>query len=168
MRGKVKSLRGDGLHGGITPAHAGKSIMLFVWIFITADHPRTRGEKTIFLLLHASVVGSPPHTRGKDFSKLGWTLNARITPAHAGKSVPRVPQFRTPRGSPPHTRGKGHTACNSAIGFGITPAHAGKSSSIQALIASAWDHPRACGEKIREQLRKLNAQGSPPRMRGKV
>ena len=36
------------------------------------------------------VMGSPPHTRGKGFEKLKKNKLNRITPAHAGKSVPVI------------------------------------------------------------------------------
>ena len=50
----------------------------------------------------------------------------------------------------------------------ITPAYAGKSKMEQNLMDSQQDHPRVCGEKSDASMKKTAAEGSPPRMRGKV
>ena len=47
MRGKVVTEQSDALGKGITPAHAGKSCKLHLHIYLSWDHPRTRGEKLI-------------------------------------------------------------------------------------------------------------------------
>ena len=52
--------------------------------------------------------------------------------------------------------------------YGITPAYAGKRAPFPQTAASAWDHPRLCGEKIAAFNRNRVFQGSPPPMRGKV
>ena len=70
----------------ITPAHAGKSLVVNFNFYNPQDHPRTRGEKELTLDENARSEGSPPHTRGKVARFVTvWTLT-RITPAHAGKS----------------------------------------------------------------------------------
>ena len=51
------------------------------------DHPRTRGEKVLIGNSERLKVGSPPHTRGKALYKRFDSVQARITPAHAGKSL---------------------------------------------------------------------------------
>ena len=65
-------------------------------------------------------------------------------------------------------RGKVKAVLCGFVGGGITPAHAGKSSSFAALRFAAWDHPRACGEKLMALRMSLSMRGSPPRMRGKA
>ena len=50
----------------------------------------------------------------------------------------------------------------------ITPAYAGKSGEILSGRAAHGDHPRVCGEKQVTGFASDNAEGSPPRMRGKV
>ena len=70
---------------GITPAHAGKRSKLAVYRFFLWDHPRTCGEKFFEMVKVAEMVGSPPHMRGKVFVWGNYTLQYRITPAHAGK-----------------------------------------------------------------------------------
>ena len=50
----------------------------------------------------------------------------------------------------------------------ITPAHAGKTLRIIEIFKHFWDHPRACGENMNRYLLPKSAEGSPPRMRGKL
>ena len=51
---------------------------------------------------------------------------------------------------------------------GITPACAGK-RPIKQLSDIEWqDHPRVCGEKVRDFAALVKKDGSPPRVRGKV
>ena len=50
----------------------------------------------------------------------------------------------------------------------ITPAYAGKRWSGKSGWGNASDHPRVCGEKDILPQTEILAQGSPPRMRGKV
>lgn len=49
----------------------------------------------------------------------------------------------------------------------ITPALAGKRYSSSIFSKSAWDHPRTCGEKRAEAIRRGIYKGSPPHLRGK-
>ena len=110
----------------------------------------------------------------------------RITPAHAGRSVSRMPAWPCckdhPRacgeklrktgissahpGSPPRMRGEGESKGAAAPAPGITPAHAGRSRSLSSLRLVQRDHPRACGEKFNRIAKPFREQGSPPRMRG--
>ena len=50
----------------------------------------------------------------------------------------------------------------------ITPAYAGKSSPFFVICSPSQDHPRVCGEKALAFAGRAHAEGSPPRMRGKV
>ena len=70
----------------ITPAHAGKSSGRSGVGRWRKDHPRTRGEKIGLPCVMSLLTGSPPHTRGKDAHSRERSLQAGITPAHAGKS----------------------------------------------------------------------------------
>ena len=51
---------------------------------------------------------------------------------------------------------------------GITPAYAGKSALPRGQGWPSRDHPRVCGEKKRLSTCAQQAEGSPPRMRGKA
>ena len=86
MRGKVNSKKVFTLENRITPAHAGKRIHRMPCEFLPWDHPRTCGEKLAALRWSASILGSPPHMRGKVRRSPGRCSRRGITPAHAGKS----------------------------------------------------------------------------------
>ena len=72
------------------------------------------------------------------------------------------------RGSPPRVRGKVSFARRCHSQGGITPARAGKSCGVVAPPRTPRDHPRVCGEKLRQFSYALDDSGSPPRVRGKV
>ena len=151
------------------------------------DHPRACGEKTARRSTTSFFSGSPPRMRGKDWRKRRKEYQRRITPAYAGKSPSPCSSRQGSRdhprvcgekrrllgpdlpglGSPPRMRGKVNKD-NAKIGFsGITPAYAGKRTAPPSAPHGYRDHPRVCGEKAAEQLRRALQLGSPPRMRGK-
>ena len=126
--------------------------------------------------------------RGKDQACSRWRYPDGITPACAGKSgSPGRPCSRGwdhPRvcgekaassysmtcetGSPPRMRGKEQPTSSICSSAGITPACAGKRIERSQCRTSRRDHPRVCGEKVFASISILVAQGSPPRVRGKV
>ena len=126
--------------------------------------------------------------RGKGHSEPGGAGGGGITPAYAGKSMgaliadaaerdhPRVcgektsasSLFNTAAGSPPRVRGKELRVETCFSHDGITPAYAGKRVSRSRAKTGEWDHPRVCGEKTVIHKNDRIAQGSPPRVRGKV
>ena len=65
-------------------------------------------------------------------------------------------------------RGKAIQRRPSALEMGITPACAGKRLALLAAAGFQKDHPRVCGEKSKAEPSCSSAQGSPPRVRGKV
>ena len=71
-------------------------------------------------------------------------------------------------GSPPRMRGKALMGAGEARFPRITPAYAGKSKFTDMAKNFYEDHPRVCGEKLALYHHRHPAQGSPPRMRGKV
>ena len=130
---------------------------------------------------------SPPRVRGKVTQWCHQHDIARITPAYAGKRA-FIPRPRpTPRdhprvcgeksfytkaeadakGSPPRMRGKEWYLQGENPAPGITPAYAGKSSRESDCCNELQDHPRVCGEKVKLSYTDDDAEGSPPRMRGK-
>ena len=130
MRGKAGP---EGQHhqpAGITPACAGKSPAMSPGHITLRDHPRMCGEKKNANPREITIVGSPPHVRGKG-TRVVHDRNGRgITPACAGKSRlcacgclqmrdhPRMcgEKVSTKKilnsylGSPPHVRGKADSA----------------------------------------------------------
>ena len=133
------------------------------------------------------MQGSPPRMRGKPRWGTSTACQARITPAHAGKTFlrPKVASVLRdhPRacgenchassspfimsGSPPRMRGKLRLKDCEVREVGITPAHAGKTGSFAHTVTLFWDHPRACGENRSSTHTSPHVPGSPPRMRGK-
>ena len=167
MRGKDAAAGRQGHRIGITPAYAGKSYSLALFLGLHRDHPRVCGEKRLRAAPSHPITGSPPRVWGKGQRLLAKNPEFGITPAYAGKSLglrcrpgsgwdhPRVcgekmvsmiPHRRS-RGSPPRVRGK-DKAGQAQRGYkGITPAYAGKRCVYSAQNQSLRDHPRVCGEK---------------------
>ena len=163
-RGKVHALLAEAELPGITPAHAGKSIPRRAFCRCGKDHPRTRGEKDIWLFKNSSSEGSPPHTRGKDFTVMRYLTFRRGSPPHTRgkaryrmktkKSLGSPPHTRgkvhdplplvCDRGSPPHTRGKVSRTQTRKRGTRITPAHAGKRLNKPPY----YGHSSAAGHRI--------------------
>ena len=155
VRGKVPRNFAQVLNTGITPACAGKRPCIFKHEFVYMDHPRMCGEKYIQPNLDDAKKGSPPHVRGKEFSRRDDGDILGITPACAGKrkSVMNSTQVKWdhPRmcgekslcwklqeqkiGSPPHVRGK--------------------ASFPSSHTPIEKDHPRMCGEKFGKFNNKL-------------
>ena len=126
--------------------------------------------------------------RGKPVAKQLWHRRVGITPAGAGKTLPRPTSSATfwdhPRrcgendvrlrkfdpvpGSPPQVRGKQVRTRTNAFCNRITPAGAGKTCLCWALRRNYWDHPRRCGENDRSHVKMRCCIGSPPQVRGKL
>ena len=87
MRGKVTNSIENIFDCRITPAYAGKRIIVFVDTVYQRDHPRLCGEKVFDFATGARIAGSPPPMRGKVYDWDIKTLADGITPAYAGKSV---------------------------------------------------------------------------------
>ena len=146
MRGKACGIQGSSPPSGITPAYAGKRPAAHVRQELQQDHPRVCGEKTELLRRKQRLQGSPPRMRGKDVARLMMFSILGITPAYAGKRVPKSafsaavkdhprvcgekrPEERTRQksiGSPPRMRGKVLFPETRKNASRITPAYAGK------------------------------------------
>ena len=188
MRGKVRPPNVAPAFVGITPAHAGKSLIESCGSTGKKDHPRVCGEKCGVAEYFLDHLGSPPHVRGKGIQQGDCWVAVGITPAYAGKRESRQQDRTTiwdhPRtcgekenaeamrvqfqGSPPRMRGKGGGASHIVAVLGITPAHAGKSGQQPSARPCRRDHPRVCGEKVRAYVKIWNEWGSPPHVRGKA
>ena len=136
---------------GITPAHAGNTVIGVLILSFRKDHPRTCGEHSVPLDLCNFIRGSPPHMRGTRLGRPYGALPDRITPAHAGNTWEVLITYSHsqdhPRtcgehhlfpfichhtlGSPPHMRGTlNRFGCDPHYDR-ITPAHAGNTSTEQ-------------------------------------
>ena len=71
------------------------------------------------------------------------------------------------QGSPPPMRGKDACLVFMRKNRGITPAHAGKRDGKTCYPVACEDHPRPCGEKLKNSGCTDTPMGSPPPMRGK-
>ena len=187
-RGKDASGFRDRYSTRITPACAGKRSDLTRFLNHSQDHPRLRGEKTIYNQKGWPEGGSPPLARGKAQFAVNTHAPGGITPACAGKRLFRTllrracwdhPRLRGEKstscvshflngGSPPLARGKGSGLLAGGVGSGITPACAGKRNCVPANTCDKRDHPRLRGEKPFAWLLKVIGKGSPPLARGKA
>ena len=171
----------------ITPACAGKTIVILHAEGAGKDHPRVCGENALLSNAGVSAGGSPPRVRGKQAVKLRDIGHARITPACAGKTArqngsrgrrqdhPRVcgenygmnGVYWCAEGSPPRVRGKRLRRGARERDARITPACAGKTACTLERRRETQDHPRVCGENCSLSSHQSDTMGSPPRVRGK-
>lgn len=127
-------------------------------------------------LLHTKPPRLPLRKPGRFVCFRGAFSGAHAKPCEGSFGKPRVcgEKARTlivqdePQGSPPPMRGKVCDFAVVAVHHGIIPAYAGKSAIFHPLLTIPKDHPRVCGEKLFGGGDVTDAQGSPPRMRGKV
>ena len=172
----------------IPPADAGKTCLSMPAAWAARDHPRGCGENTTSDRKTQCRAGSPPQVRGKLMQQSTVALDRRITPADAGKTVPRlfvctvcedhprgcgenrdaVFAVGGGKGSPPRMRGKLVLFAGQALCSWITPADAGKTRCWAASRVLLRDHPRGCGENFVSRPTDTHIRGSPPRMRGKL
>ena len=144
------------------------------------------GEKYVTAFVTLSSKGSPPRVRGEAHRADGQAVSAGITPACAGRSGcivagaagcwdhPRVCGEKFSRsamrwlmtGSPPRVRGEAKLIAFNYEGGRITPACAGRRRFRARTGRRSRDHPRVCGEKLKNAEKQVQQQGSPPRVRG--
>ena len=86
VRGKPEFMNAHQVEGRITPACAGKTVVIFGLEPPPEDHPRVCGENIPHQLRPACAGGSPPRVRGKRRSMTLRMWRAGITPACAGKT----------------------------------------------------------------------------------
>ena len=187
MRGKRQKEIARAVHGGITPADAGKTSVARRIQCRLQDHPRGCGENRTRNRVRFFFPGSPPRMRGKHGILAVLNETSGITPADAGKTGyerleagsagdhPRgcgensttCDKLTFPAGSPPRMRGKRLAFLWTNHGLRITPADAGKTYRPKTNTNERRDHPRGCGENQSRLNGWRESVGSPPRMRGK-
>ena len=134
----------------ITPAGAGKTLIVMLSRPLVWDHPRRCGENQTKPVTIRMSIGSPPQVRGKLYNCRCAMGTRRITPAGAGKTrcdaarsavpedhprrcgenvLPRLYAVPVP-GSPPQVRGKHGNVTSASLKGRITPAGAGKTNSM--------------------------------------
>ena len=147
-RGKLVPRALAANEGRLIPAHAGKTPQSSRAARPFAAHPRSRGENTQSRHVSQWRLGSSPLTRGKRSADHSPHSDARLIPAHAGKTsgsgCARSRQRAHPRsrgenfnndvwnrlqlGSSPLTRGKQRKRRPLVAPSGLIPAHAGKTN----------------------------------------
>ena len=150
VRGKDIRVEGMTAKERITPACAGKSRDAHRAQDCSRDHPRMCGEKTLYIGIGRTVVGSPPRVRGKGARPEGDPPLSGITPACAGKSAGCQSRRQGIQDHPRMCGEKLRIRPRTLFGFRITPACAGKSIACRVVERFTWDHPRMCGEKTKK------------------
>ena len=130
----------------ITPAGAGKTLLLLLKLSACRDHPRRCGENFYASVVLAFASGSPPQVRGKPGGGSGPGDTIGDHPRRCGENCrPRRIRFFG-RGSPPQVRGKLRSIPERGAYLRITPAGAGKTRPSHHRRRAREDHPRRCGE----------------------
>ena len=186
MRGARSPAVADGQVAGIIPAYAGSTRARPCRPPSGGDHPRVCGEHCQRKGLAMAVKGSSPRMRGALVRGLHLGRHLGIIPAYAGSTRrssttsttcwdhPRVcgehdgldPDDKEDGGSSPRMRGAPGDALRTNVGQGIIPAYAGSTHDYARAMQLHKDHPRVCGEHIRNQQDLGDGEGSSPRMRG--
>ena len=86
MREKLVTSNLNTFQAGITPACAGKTLLILLKISLLGDHPRVCGKNELVQELVIGWPGSPPRVREKQIKLMEGILVRRITPACAGKT----------------------------------------------------------------------------------
>ena len=171
---------------GIIPARAGSRFGFSGASSIARDHPRACGEQRLPTMAAGINTGSSPRVRGAEWNGLNVTVTFGIIPARAGSSC-RMATTRAaardhpracgeqpltyqrpalPLGSSPHVRGAVAQLEVVEHRLGIIPACAGSSRSARHRCGGRRDHPRACGEQLRDIWMRYGGGESSPRVRG--
>ena len=170
MRGTREGHRHLQGRTGIIPAYAGNTLSICSRLISPGDHPRVCGEHGNIELIEIVHLGSSPRMRG---TRTGLGLACRpcgIIPAYAGNTVtlsamheaywdhPRVcgEHIRLThgknvfRGSSPRMRGTRLPVRLQERWSGIIPAYAGNTQCDFHFPSLIGDHPRVCGEHLRD------------------
>ena len=186
-RGKPDVLADQEPGRGLIPAHAGKTVQRPWLMGASRAHPRSRGENRRALVDQWSLWGSSPLTRGKRLETAEQYVDARLIPAHAGKTTTGISRSNDdtahPRsrgenassswsasslsGSSPLTRGKLLNARSPHQCHRLIPAHAGKTRCLGLLVSRRTAHPRSRGENASGIECDAHYFGSSPLTRGK-
>ena len=186
VRGTRARGPGRSVDARIIPARAGNAKSRHLPTRRDPDHPRACGERPASGSCSSSRGGSSPRVRGTLIDLNRKSLCSRIIPARAGNAAawscascrtsdhPRAcgerhaisPSFDAGPGSSPRVR-----RTRAPPGFDgrrrrIIPARAGNARSRRRSRRRIADHPRACGERARQNLLPTYDPGSSPRVRG--
>ena len=125
-RGKLPCELVNVVPEGLIPAHAGKTSHGPLTGRGRTAHPRSRGENRLHALTDLPCEGSSPLTRGKLAGTLPGPAQARLIPAHAGKTGGRVAGLRGVRAHPRSRGENGAGTVDWAGAGGSSPLTRGK------------------------------------------
>ena len=171
---------------GLIPARAGNTVLRSSSPHRVGAHPRSRGEHTRIVTLHALATGSSPLARGTLVDVVIRCAQAGLIPARAGNTLTppscSSPKRAHPRsrgehdsygdkvikgaGSSPLARGTRHRRHQSPESNGLIPARAGNTGVRFGVLMGAWAHPRSRGEHATGKGRSPWFWGSSPLARG--
>ncbi len=163
--GNTFSPRGGAGSQRISPAHAGNTQELIPAAACGTDQPRTCGEYKQPILLMRIRLGSAPHMRGIQQTRLQVPGRRGISPAHAGNTG-GVARGDHMCGSAPHMRGILGRPSVAPPRPRISPAHAGNTAGGDGPSRASGDQPRTCGEYMLHICMRVVIVGSAPHMRG--
>ena len=151
MRGKGLGISMSDYSDGITPAYAGKRMLVGECPKPLWDHPRVCGEKGCCKFSSRNHSGSPPRVRGKDEQVPQFGIGHGITPACAGKSVIRISDGCLRRDHPRVCGEKTQNPIGGQFQQGSPPAYAGKSMMLHHSIPDTAAHD---GRQVLRGLRR--------------
>ena len=171
----------------LTPAWAGKTVIITLRLWSLSTHPRVGGEDDWPCTAVATDDDSPPRGRGRPWWRPRASIGGRLTPAWAGKTMivgvhsmtrsthPRVGGEDTRRhpatswtgDSPPRGRGRRSDRAHVDGAGRLTPAWAGKTRGPLGVHQRRATHPRVGGEDRHHRPVLAPRLDSPPRGRGR-
>ena len=148
MRGKPKARHLFDNNIRITPADAGKTVLIACEESQAVDHPRGCGENQRERFYRAAEQGSPPRMRGKLAVSGFFVASDGITPADAGKTC-IMPCLECLTQDHPRGCGENSLAMEHRPRYqGSPPRMRGKPGVKYGMSYAVRDHPRGCGENI--------------------
>ena len=186
--GKTKWTYNPHSKKGLIPACAGKTVFTSLGPAQRPAHPRVCGENYSADSIIRTLEGPSPRVRGKLLPPGDPNRAARLIPACAGKTGrcgrgahraeahPRVcgencysrHVGEDDSGSSPRVRGKPRGWYAAPRPPRLIPACAGKTESRKRPARRTAAHPRVCGENEVDERVGMIAEGSSPRVRGKL
>ena len=132
---------------------------------LMGSSPRVRGTRRLHRLLRGRPGIIPACAGNTDGSGLHAQFDGdhpRVCGEHLLVSV----LVLVVSGSSPRVRGTRIRRSRCSLTPGIIPACAGNTTAASRTPWPNWDHPRVCGEHLREDALSLSLVGSSPRVRG--
>ena len=151
----------------IIPTRVGTRISVQSGKVVMKDHPHACGDKSFFVGLENSPIGSSPRVWGQGWKLENYWDKARIIPTRMGTSCSSLPlrlslwdhphaygdkhgiqHFRSfPYGSSPRVWGQVKDEVLTAQGAGIIPTRMGTRYTAELDKKFDEDHPHAYGDK---------------------